>query len=124
MGVISTEIKLAIASVLAIIILGLGWVATHYHGAWVEAREEISKLKSEQAQLSTSAKNCSDGTDKLEEDAKKKEEQIKKAQAQAAALAKNNEALAQALLNAKPEGEVCAAAIKLYQNYKAGKEKK
>jgi uncharacterized protein HemX len=124
MGAISTEIKLAIAAVLAVIILGLGWVAVHYHGAWVESKEEVSKLKAEQAQLSTSAKNCSDGTSKLEEDSKKKEEQVRKAQAQAAALAKNNEALAQALLNAKPEGEVCAAAVKLYQGYKNKGEKK
>jgi len=121
---LTSEIKIAIFVAVVIIVAGLTFGAVHYHSAWVDAREEIATLKVTQAQLQTAADSCSKGTEKLDQDAKTKEEQVKKAQAQAAALAKNNEALAQALLNAKPEGEVCQAAVKLYQNYKAGKEKK
>lgn len=121
---ITSQAKVAMLAAVAVVILGLLFGAIHYHSAWVDAREEISKLNAEQAQLSTSAQNCTDGTTKLEEDTKKKEEQVRIAQAQAAKLAKSNEALAQALLNAKPDGDSCASAIKLYKDYKAGKEKK
>lgn len=123
-SLIPPQAKIALLAAVAVILFGLTFGAIHYHSVWVKAKEEISQLKAEQAQLIISAENCSRGTEKLAEDSAKKEEQIKKAQNQAAKLAKNNEALAQALLNAKPEGDSCAAAVKLFQDYKLRKVSK
>lgn len=121
---ITSEVKVAIAVILLVIIAGLTFGAVHYHSAWVSAKEEIATLKATQVQLETAAEDCSKGTEKLDQDAKAKAEEVKKAQEKATSLAKKNEALAQSLLNAKPEGDACKAAVKLYQSYKLEKEKK
>ena len=120
-----TQIRLIIAALLVTLIVGLSWLANHYHNSWIEARETISRMESQYAQLSVTAKTCSDNTEALRVSTQTKDESIKKAQVQANILAKSNEVLAQSLLNAKP-GDVdsCKSAIKLYQDYKTKKETK
>jgi hypothetical protein len=121
---LTLEVKLIILAVFAAILVcvvgGAGWTAYHYHNAWVEAEKQLAIQSVNMANLTSAADQCSAGTTQLQTAADKKAVEVKAAQAQAASLAKNNEMLAQSLLNAKPTvvDNSCKSAVELFKKYK------
>lgn len=121
MNPITKEIQIALGAIILVLILLLGFGTYHYHNAWVEGKEDLAKLTVSTAQLKEASNTCNKAVEDLKASYESKNNDIKKAQAQAAVLARNNETLAQTLLSANPDSkDSCAAAVKLYKEYKSG----
>lgn len=115
-----SQIRLAIYAVIAVAFLALSAVASHYHSAWVDSQSQIASM---QVQLDTAlqaAKTCSDATAQMKLLADKTESVVQQAQTQAAAIAKNNQAMATRILNMTPkDADRCVATQILLEDYKA-----
>ncbi len=110
----SLQIKLIIAAIFLTLLLSCGGVAWYYHGQYVD---QVAKLATtEQALEATqrAAKECSDNTQTLVDQAQLKQKEVEKAQADAAIAAKVNKSkAAQILSQSSTNPNRCEAALDL-----------
>jgi len=107
---------------LALAFAAMAWTAKHYHEEWIQAQNDLAVKQLELENVKAAAKACSDATILLKKQSEEKSEIVAKAQAQAAVVARANQATAQKLLSMTPsDPNKCNAATKLFQDWRAGK---
>lgn len=113
-------IRLAIGIVVITIVVILGGLAKHYHDSWVQVTADLASKQVQLEQALDAAKQCSDNTKRLADEAKDKESKVAEAQKQAALSAKKNKALASQILSLQTSNpNHCEAALDLINQHKS-----
>lgn len=120
------QIKLIILAIVAAAFLGLAWTSKHYHGAYIEVREQLAAQKISLDQALAAAKACSEGTKKVSDATVKKEADVKVEVDKAKVIRKEKDKIANDILVSKPSvpSDYCKSAEELIIEYKNTKAQK